>query len=70
MRCSVQWALSSLDCEVHLLGGCHTQDALQARCGEVLPPLAAIQHDQPPPGPPCERCSLVFLSEFRVPSYE
>jgi hypothetical protein len=34
-----------------------------ARCGQVLP-TDVIEHDQPPPGPPCEPCRLMFLEDF------
>ncbi|MDQ2882548.1 MAG: hypothetical protein M3Y48_15450 [Actinomycetota bacterium] len=71
-----RWVLSPADCCVHLLapGGEDGTDcarefaisgtnALTARCGATLA-AAAIQHDQPPPGPPCERCSGIFLTQF------
>ncbi|MGH3548266.1 MAG: hypothetical protein ACRDQU_09160 [Pseudonocardiaceae bacterium] len=71
-----RWALSPADCEVHLLArdgeagtDCASEfaisgtSALTARCGASLA-AAAIQHDQPPPGPPCEGCSRIYLEEF------
>lgn len=67
-RAPARWALSPLDCQVHLLVPSGEQDtivALKARCGTSLPGVA-IQHDQPPPGPPCEACTRVFLAEFTV----
>jgi hypothetical protein len=38
-------------------------DGLTARCGEVLR-TDVIEHDQPPPGPLCESCRLMFLEDF------
>ncbi|MGH3896699.1 MAG: hypothetical protein ACRDTA_00305 [Pseudonocardiaceae bacterium] len=59
------WAVSPLDGAVHLVpeGGAHPPGGLNASCGAVLP-VAAIQHDQPPPGPPCESCRVLFLADF------
>lgn len=34
----------------------------EARCGEPLP-AQAQQFDQPPPGSPCERCRLIFITD-------
>lgn len=47
---------------------CVTGDhlALTARCGHLLPP-AVHWHDQPPPGPPCEPCRMLYLAGFEVP---
>ncbi|MGH3782784.1 MAG: hypothetical protein ACRDRO_19740 [Pseudonocardiaceae bacterium] len=55
-RSPARWVLSPADCQVHLLapGGQDGTSARTARCGASL--AAAIQHDQPPPGPPCEGC--------------
>ncbi|MGH3548225.1 MAG: hypothetical protein ACRDQU_08950 [Pseudonocardiaceae bacterium] len=39
-----------------------SRTTLQARCGASL--AAAIQHDQPPPGRPCEGCSRIYLEEI------
>ncbi|MGH3962519.1 MAG: hypothetical protein ACRDRY_04555 [Pseudonocardiaceae bacterium] len=61
------WAMSTPDCEVHLLTQSeHPTDTLKARCGASLD-LGVIQHDQPPPGPPCEPCRLIFLVEASAP---
>jgi hypothetical protein len=38
-------------------------DGLMARCGHALP-TDVIEHDQPPPGSPCEPCRLMFLEDF------
>jgi hypothetical protein len=38
-------------------------DGLMARCGHALP-ADVIEHDQPPPGSPCEPCRLMFLEDF------
>ena len=64
MTRAARWALSPLDCQVHLLAPVEQDatSALEARCGAVLP-VAAIQHDQPPPGPPCESCTRVFIAD-------
>ncbi|MGH3779278.1 MAG: hypothetical protein ACRDRO_01290 [Pseudonocardiaceae bacterium] len=81
-RSPARWVLSLADCCVHLLapGGEAGTSALKnmgqicpmltARCGASLA-AAAIQHDQPPPGPPCAGCSQIYLEEFfgtRVPT--
>lgn len=62
-----RWALSPLDCCVHLLVPSDDQptSVLTARCGASLE-MRATQHDQPPPGPPCEGCRLVFLADFNA----
>ncbi|MGH3963635.1 MAG: hypothetical protein ACRDSN_19735 [Pseudonocardiaceae bacterium] len=61
---SRSWALSPADSHVHLLTpGQHPTDGLAARCGALLP-AHAIQHDQPPPGPPCEPCRVILLADF------
>lgn len=68
--CTRWWAVSPLDGTVHLVpeGGNHPRGGLDARCGAVLP-VAAIKHDQPPPGPPCESCRVLFLADFTtIPS--
>jgi hypothetical protein len=61
---TTRWAISPLDCAVHLLGseGDYPPGVLQARCGHLLPPVVH-QLDQPPPGPPCEDCRLIFLAD-------
>jgi hypothetical protein len=61
---STRWAISSLDCAVHLLvsEGDEPLGVLQARCGHLLPTVVH-QLDQPPPGPPCEDCRLIFLAD-------
>jgi hypothetical protein len=65
---SARWAVSPRDFCVHLLSpeGGHLPGLLKARCGHLLP-TAVNQHDQPPPGPPCEPCRVIFLADFRVP---
>lgn len=57
--------MSPLDACVHLLpeGDC---GVLTARCGHQLA-AGTQQLDQPPPGPPCEDCRLIFLADFGVP---
>lgn len=59
-----RWALSPVDHSVHLLGlPGTTPEALMARCGHRLP-TGTHQHEQPPPGPPCERCRVIFITDF------
>jgi hypothetical protein len=59
-----RWALSPLDFCVHLLPeDDYLRGVLTARCGHLLPTVVH-QHDQPPPGPPCEPCRLIFLTDF------
>lgn len=60
-----RWAVSPLDFCVHMVSmeNDHPPDGLKARCAAVLPTVVN-QHDQPPPGPPCERCRLMFLADF------
>ncbi len=60
-----RFARSTRDGCVHVVAptGEHSMDGLTARCGQVLPP-DVIEHDQPPPGPPCEPCRLLFLEDF------
>lgn len=51
---------------MHLLepGGGDAAGALASgRCGVVLA-LVAVSHDQPPPGPPCEGCSRIYLEKI------
>jgi hypothetical protein len=64
-RAARWWVISPLDRAVHLLvpEGEHPRGVLTARCGHRLP-TAAHQHDQPPPGPPCEPCRVSFLADF------
>ncbi len=68
-RATRRWAVDPLDFCVHLLPeGSHLPpDVLTARCGHQLP-TAARQLDQPPPGPPCEGCRLIFLADFALPA--
>lgn len=65
MTRSARWMLSPMDACVHLMAltGAHPAGVLPARCGHLLP-TAVHQHDQPPPGPPCEHCRLMFLADF------
>ncbi len=42
--------------------GEHPIGRLRARCGAALD-LTVIQHDQPPHGPPCETCRLIFIAD-------
>jgi hypothetical protein len=60
-----RFARSTRDSCVHVVApaGEHSADGLTARCGQVLP-TDVIEHDQPPPGPPCEPCRLMFLQDF------
>ena len=63
-RSTRRWAVSPLDLCVHLMPeGGPSWGVLTARCGRQLP-TAVNQHDQPPPGPPCEPCRLTFLADF------
>jgi hypothetical protein len=58
-----RWARSPLDFHVHLVPeGDYLRGVLTARCGHELP-TAVHRHDQPPPGPPCERYRLSFLAD-------
>jgi hypothetical protein len=62
-RSTRRWVVSPLDLCVHLLPeGGHLPGGLTARCGHLLP-AAIHQLDQPPPGPPCEDCRLIFLAD-------
>jgi hypothetical protein len=62
---STRWALSKKDLCVHLIPPASERpaDAVSARCGHEMP-ADAHDYDQPPPGPPCERCRLIFLTDF------
>jgi hypothetical protein len=63
-RLARRWAASPLDSYVHLLlEGGPLSGVLTARCGHQLTTVVN-QHDQPPPGPPCEWCRLAFLADF------
>jgi hypothetical protein len=64
MRTS-RFARSTRDSCVHVVApaGEHSMDGLTARCGHALP-TDVIEHDQPPPGSPCEPCRLMFLEDF------
>lgn len=61
---ATRWAISPLDCAVHLLmrEGDHPLGVFQARCGHLLPTVVH-QRDQPPPGTSCEDCRLIFLAD-------
>lgn len=57
------WAVFLLDFRVHVLAeGDFVGGVLAARCGHQLPTMVH-QHDQPPPGPPCEDCRVIFLAD-------
>lgn len=61
---SARWALSKQDFCVHLLPseGKRPADVVVARCGHEM--VAEVhEYDQPPPGPPCECCRLIFLAD-------
>jgi hypothetical protein len=60
-----RFARSTRDSCVHVVApaGEHSMDGLMARCGHALP-TDVIEHDQPPPGSPCEPCRLMFLEDF------
>lgn len=62
---SARWVLSKRDFCVHLIPPASTQpvDVVLARCGHEMPADVHV-YDQPPPGPPCERCRLIFLADF------
>lgn len=51
------WAVSPVRHPVHLLD---QRGVLPARCGHLLP-IVVYQYDQPPPGPPRERCRQISL---------
>ncbi|MGH3943940.1 MAG: hypothetical protein ACRDSI_02655 [Pseudonocardiaceae bacterium] len=57
------FAMSPVESCVHLLltPDGEFPDVLTARCGLLLPVITC--HHQPPPGPPCERCRLMFIVE-------
>jgi hypothetical protein len=59
---STRFAMSTRDSCVHVLApeGEHLTDRFTARSGNKLS-NNVIQQDQPPPGPPCEPCRLMFL---------
>lgn len=61
-----RWAVSPLDCCVHLLPEeDHLPGGLTVRCGHQLP--TGVGHfDQPLPGPPCEGCRLILLADFAL----
>lgn len=63
-----RWVVSPLDLSVHMVlpEGDHPPGGLKARCAAVLSTVVN-QHDQPPPGPPCESCRLMFLADFTHP---
>jgi hypothetical protein len=63
IRSSVRWAVSP-DRVVHLLD--HTLGGRTARCGALLP-TDTHWYDQPPPGPPCEDCRVIYLADFAPP---
>ncbi|MGH3844371.1 MAG: hypothetical protein ACRDS0_23430 [Pseudonocardiaceae bacterium] len=65
-RPGTRWARDPVGGRVHLLepGGGDAAGALASgRCGVVLA-LVAVSHDQPPPGPPCEGCSRIYLEKI------
>ncbi|MGH3825210.1 MAG: hypothetical protein ACRDRA_20585 [Pseudonocardiaceae bacterium] len=65
-RVSRWWALSPLDNTVHMAASEHPSGWLAARCGARLP-TGTHQHDQPPPGPPCEPCRVIFIADVTRP---
>lgn len=56
-----RWAVSPIDLDAHLLlaNGDHPPGALGARCGVVLPVLAA-QYGEPPGPRLCPRCWVML----------
>jgi hypothetical protein len=56
------------DYRAHLLlpEGNHLAGVLQARCGHLLPVMAAV-HDQQPPYSACEHCELIFRADVDNP---
>jgi hypothetical protein len=60
-----RFVMYTLDFCVHVLApaGEYLTEGLTARCGQVLP-IDVFQHDQPPPGSPCESCRLMCLESF------
>jgi hypothetical protein len=58
-----RWAISPLDSDVHLLlDPDGPRGEVRARCGQLLPTDTQV-HDQPPPGPPCESCRVIYLAD-------
>jgi hypothetical protein len=63
-----RWALSSLDYATHLLSdGDQPLGVLKARCGHLLPMVAA-EHDCPP-SQKCQPCALIFRADLDAASY-
>lgn len=60
IRSSARWAVSP-DRVVHLLD--HRLGGRTARCGALLA-TDTHRYDQPPPGPPCEDCRVIYLADF------
>jgi hypothetical protein len=58
-----RWATSPLDSDIHLLDRDGPHGEVTARCGQLLPTDTRV-YDQPPPGPPCEDCRVIYLADF------
>jgi hypothetical protein len=73
VRGAVRWALSPVDCRVHLLAstGDHPWGAPQARCGAVLPPQVACQPERSRWGAyrTCPTCALIAQRPVSVPAH-
>jgi hypothetical protein len=62
-----RWALSPLDCQVHVLADSdQTLDMLKTRCGHQLPRVVAL-HDYRPPGRVCFPCELISRANLDAP---
>jgi hypothetical protein len=63
-----RWALSPLDCQVHVLAdGDQTRGVLKARCGHQLPVVVAVGDHHRPPGRVCFRCELIVRANLDAP---
>jgi hypothetical protein len=64
VTCPARWALSPLDCQVHVLADYdQTRGVLNARCGHQLPMVVAL-HDHRPPGHVCFPCELIVRANL------
>jgi hypothetical protein len=63
VNCPVQWALSPLDLQAHLLlaEGCHPKGVRKARCGHLLP-LMSMRFAEVS-ARKCTDCHLMSLSD-------
>lgn len=54
----VEWVLSPVDCQTHLLESAQPRDVLKARCGHIMP-LGPSRHIAPPRLPVCVACAVL-----------